>query len=64
MSDFPFKEFKDFVGKTIQDVEYHVGWLNIKFTDGTVGCVQASLPIDVDRSKFFLSGGIVPDILT
>lgn len=60
MDDFPFKGFKDFVGKTIQDVEYHVGWLDIKFTDGTVGCVQASLPPGTDRSKFFLAGGINP----
>ena len=60
MDDFPFKAFKDFIGKTIEDVEYCVGWLNIKFTDGTFGCVQASLPPGTDMKQFFLSGGVNP----
>lgn len=58
MDEFIFKGFKDFIGKTIQNVGYHKGWLDIKFTDGAVGCIHASLPVGTDRNGFFLSGGI------
>lgn len=54
-----YNPYKDFIGKTIKDIEYYGAWAEIKFDDGTSGYVDISIPHDVtkeQKSQMFIGG--------
>jgi len=51
-----FNPFKDFIGKTIADIKYFSGWVEIYFTDDTSGYIDMSLPEGTPRKKAFIGG--------
>jgi hypothetical protein len=56
MEPLSFNPYKEFIGRTIADIKYYSGWIDIFFTDGTSGYIDMSLPEGTPRNKAFLGG--------
>lgn len=56
---FSYNPFKNFIGKTIKDIRWYGGWVEIDFDDGTSGYFDMSIPHDItkeQKKKMFIGG--------
>ena len=54
-----YNPYKDFIGKTIKDIEYYGAWAEIKFNDGSSGYIDIGIPGGItkeQRDQMFISG--------